>query len=64
MTINGYDISVKEVDLDVNIHVGVILNGKIIKATSLKGTTEDTNALLSDTQSELYKKIENMIGEI
>ena len=64
MIINGYDIIIKEVDLDVNIHVGVILNGKIIKATSLKGTTEDTNALLSDTQSELYKKIENMIGEI
>jgi len=64
MIINGYDIIIKEVDLDVNIHVGVILNGKIIKATSFKGTTEDTNALLSDTQSELYKKIENMIGEI
>jgi hypothetical protein len=64
MTINGYDISVKEVDLDVNIHVGVILNGKIIKAISLKGTIEDTNALLLDTESVLYKKIENMIGEI
>ena len=64
MIINGYDIIIKEVDLDVNIHVGVILNGKIIKATSFKGTIEDTNALLSDTQSELYKKIENMIGEI
>ena len=64
MTINGYDISVKEVDLDVNIHVGVILNGKIIKAISLKGTIEDTNALLLDTESGLYKKIENMIGEI
>ena len=64
MIINGYDIIIKEVDLDVNIHVGVILNGKIIKATSFKGTTEDTNALLSDTQSELYKKIKNMIGEI
>jgi hypothetical protein len=64
MIINGYDIIIKEVDLDVNIHVGVILNGKIIKAISLKGTIEDTNALLLDTESVLYKKIENMIGEI
>ena len=64
MIINGYDIIIKEVDLDVNIHVGVILNGKIIKAISLKGRIEDTNALLSDTESVLYKKIENMIGEI
>ena len=64
MIINGYDIIIKEVDLDVNIHVGVTLNGKIIKAISLKGTIEDTNALLLDTESVLYKKIENMIGEI
>ena len=64
MIINGYDIIIKEVDLDVNIHVGVLLNNKIVKATSLKSTVEATNALLSDTQSELYKKIENMIGEI
>ena len=64
MTINNYEIVVREVDLDVNIHVGVILNGKIIKAISLKGTIEDTNALLLDTESVLYKKIENMIGEI
>ena len=64
MIINGYDIIIKEVDLDVNIHVGVTLNGKIIKAISLKGTIEDTNALLLDTQSELRIKIENMIGEI
>jgi len=64
MTINNYEIVVREVDLDVNIHVGVLLNNKIVKATSLKSTVEATNALLSDTQSELYKKIESMIGEI
>jgi len=64
MTINNYEIVVREVDLDVNIHVGVILNNKIVKATSLKSTVEATNTLLSDTQSELYKKIESMIGEI
>ena len=64
MTINNYEIVVREVDLDVNIHVGVLLNNKIVKATSLKSTVEATNTLLSDTQSELYKKIENMIGEI
>jgi len=64
MIINGYDIIIKEVDLDVNIHVGVLLNNKIVKATSLKSTVEATNALLLDTESVLYKKIENMIGEI
>jgi len=64
MTILGYEIQIKEVDLDVNIHVGVILNGKIIKGLSVKGTTQEIETELQDESSDLRIKIEEKIGEI
>lgn len=64
MIINGYEIVIKEVDLDVNIHVGVALNGKIIKAVSTKGTVQEIENKLQDTNSYLRKQIEEKIGEI
>jgi hypothetical protein len=64
MTILGYEIQIKEVDLDVNIHVGVILNGKIIKGLSVKGTTQEIETQLQDESSDLRIKIEEKIGEI
>ena len=63
MTILGYEIMIREVNLDVNIHVGVVLNGKIVKALSTKGNVQDIEQELQE-DSELRKKIENMIGEI
>lgn len=64
MTILGYEIQIKEVDLDVNIHVGVLLNGKIVKGLSVKGTTQEIETELQDESSDLRIKIEEKIGEI
>ena len=62
MIIKNYEITLREVSPN-DIHVGVLLNGKIRKSINVNGTIEEIEQALQ-TNSELRKKIEEKIGEI